>query len=149
MTHISSPCEKKTGRQRGVDRKTTVRDPRNECSGNYGHFSAGGIKKIYRATEPGAGGPPVDAEAYAWRTGALELAAFTKDIINPRHREKERNMPASPFFLPSVSFQGFSLARTSQEPGDRGAWKSIHHHYPMHWTGEGRKQAQVQPRGWC
>ena len=49
----------------GVDRKTTVRDPRDECSGNYGHFSAGGIKKIYRATEPGAGGPPVDAEAYA------------------------------------------------------------------------------------
>ena len=42
-----------------------VRDPRDECSGNYGHFSAGGIKKSYRATEPGPGGPPVDAEAYA------------------------------------------------------------------------------------
>ena len=49
----------------------------------------------------------------------MELSAFTKDIINPRHREKERNMPASPFFLPSVSLQGFSLARTSQEPADR------------------------------
>ena len=28
----------------------------------------------------------------------------------------------------------------------QGAWKSSHHHCPTHWTGEGRKQAQVQPR---
>ena len=61
-------------------------------------------------------------EVNGWDAGAMEFAGSSKDSVNSRQREGKRNVPASPFFLPSFSLQCLSLTKPKRsslagEPG--------------------------------